>query len=87
MMTDAISRKDLLHGLFRPRLHPAHPARDDDTPPSRPAIDPDLAALAADFPTEFLNEEAARLGLDPQTTDRDTLLRAVFLKMQDQRRS
>ncbi|MCB2099781.1 MAG: hypothetical protein KDE22_02845 [Rhodobacterales bacterium] len=84
MMTDAISRKDLLHGLFRPS---AHKAEAEACPMPRPAIDPDLAALAADFPTEFLNEEAARLGLDPQTTDRDTLLRAVFLKMQDQRRS
>jgi len=41
----------------------------------------DLTAIAGDFPPELLALEAQRLGLDPDQTDRDTLLAAVSRAM------
>lgn len=87
----AITRKEFLHGLWpwprRAADDRARPVADDVPPQAHPADVADLGALGADFPPEMLNQEAERLGLDPRTVDRDTLLRAVFRKMQDQHRS
>jgi hypothetical protein len=77
----AISRKEFFRKLVRPaeglaaRSTPAG-TRGNDLPP---------AGLWSDFPPALLNEEAARLGLDPASTDQDTLLRAVYRRMQQQR--
>lgn len=75
-MTEAarISRKQFLRGWLRPSAGA-----------KTPSDAADLAMLQSDFPPELLDEEAARLGLDPKTTDRDTVLRAVLTKMQAQR--
>ncbi|BDQ34850.1 hypothetical protein JCM14722_23920 [Pseudodesulfovibrio portus] len=40
-----------------------------------------LGAIAGDFPPEMLSMEAQRLGLDPDSTDRETLLKAVYEAM------
>ncbi len=82
----AISRKQFLRGWLKPADgSAANGARASDRPAA--ADDAELAMLQADFPDEMLIEEAARLGLDPCTVDRDTMLRAVLNKMRDQRRS
>lgn len=76
-----LSRSAFLRGRFGSRDHPARggrPAEDDGE-----AVPP--AALMADFPPTLLNEEALRLGLDPASTDRDTLLRAIHREMLRQR--
>ncbi|MBE0529720.1 MAG: hypothetical protein IH626_02775 [Rhodospirillales bacterium] len=77
----AISRKEFFRRLIRPAeglAAPSAPAgtRGEDLPP---------AGLWSDFPPALLNEEAARLGLDPASTDQDTLLRTVYRRMQQQR--
>jgi hypothetical protein len=73
-----ITRKEFLRGLVRPSVYRTETRR-------KPPHDPALDALQADFPPALLNEEAVRLGLDPQSMDRETLLREILNRMQNQR--
>jgi hypothetical protein len=51
------------------------------TPEREPRRTVELGAIAGDFPPEMLSMEAERLGLDPDSTDRETLLTAVYAAM------
>ena len=80
-----LSRKEFLRTLLRPSTHPARSRGEARPAPASVGDDPPPEAFQADFPPALLAEEAARLGLDPHTTDRDGLLRAVYQRMQEQR--
>ena len=48
-------------------------------------LNPSSFCIAADFPPAFLAEEARKLGLDPDSLEREDLLQAVHQAMQKQR--
>lgn len=81
----AISRKEFFRTLLRPSAHLARSRGEARPVPADGEDEPPPEALQSDFPPALLAEEAARLGLDPHTTDRDTLLRAVYGRMREQR--
>ncbi|NDV18678.1 hypothetical protein GO013_04495 [Pseudodesulfovibrio sp. JC047] len=74
-----LTRRQLFKGSLPKRPHGAaetqgngHPAH-ADAPRSTMALN----SIAGDFPPELLALEAERLGLDPDSPDRDALLLAV----------
>lgn len=75
-----LTRRQFFRGGFQAGRHVAAVAAGNEQPEpeSGPA---GLGAIAGDFPPEMLALEAQRLGLDPESTDRETLLAAVYAAM------
>ncbi|WP_319469799.1 hypothetical protein [uncultured Pseudodesulfovibrio sp.] len=79
-----MTRRQLFRGSFKAGRHVAAVAAGErePRPPERAPLDrADLEAIAGDFPPELLSMEAERLGLDPDSPDRDALLTAVYEAM------
>ena len=78
-----ITRRDIFRGAFKATQRVAGaaladgPARPERIPPSAAGLE----AIAGDFPPELLSLEAQRLGLDPESPDREALLAAVYEAM------
>ena len=75
-----LTRRQFFRGGFQAGRHVAAVAAGNEQPgpESGPA---GLGAIAGDFPPEMLALEAQRLGLDPDSADRETLLAAVYAAM------
>ena len=78
-----LTRRDLFKGTFSAEKPAA--STDANAPSSLAERTPlswnELEAIAGDFPPEMLSMEAKRLGLDPDSPDRETLLAAVYRAM------
>ncbi|WP_027367670.1 hypothetical protein [Desulfocurvibacter africanus] len=77
-MSARLSRKAFMRGLLSWGLCQLTPGAQ---PEEGQVDDPELAALAADFPQEALRAEVVRLGLDPGTMVRAEMLAAVRAAM------
>ena len=75
-----LTRRQLFRGNLKAgRPDAAEAAGDDQLKPADAPRRPDeLGAIAGDFPPEMLSLEAQRLGLDPDSTDRESLLAAIY---------
>lgn len=73
-MSATLSRKTFMRGLLSWSLGQLAPGA---LPGDGCAVDPELAALEADFPGEALHREVERLGLAPATMTRTEMLAAV----------
>ena len=75
-----MTRRQLFRGGFKAGRHGAATTVGGDQPGSEGAPRPtnELGAIAGDFPPEMLSLEAKRLGLDPDSTDRESLLTAIY---------
>lgn len=75
-----LTRREFFRGGFQTGRRVAAVAAGNEQP--KPEIGPaGLGAIAGDFPAEMLALEAQRLGLDPDSADRETLLAAVYAAM------
>jgi hypothetical protein len=76
----SMTRRQLFRGGFKTGRHGAAETVGDEQPLPQSAsrMADGLGAIAGDFPPEMLSMEAQRLGLDPDSTDRETLLKAVY---------
>jgi len=78
-----MTRRDIFRGKFTAGQQKSAASK-NETPiheEGRTTSCPELEAIAGDFPPELLSMEAERLGLDPNSPDRDTLLAAVYEAM------
>ena len=76
----SLTRREFFRGGFQTGRRVAAVATGNEQP--KPVREPaGLGAIAGDFPPEMLALEAQRLGLDPDSTDRETLLAAVYAAM------
>lgn len=79
----SVTRREFFGGIFKAGRRVAdvatndEPARTEDAPRLRTEVE----AIAGDFPPELLSLEAERLGLDPDSPDREALLMAVYEAM------
>ncbi len=78
-----ITRRQLFRGSFKTGQHVAAvvAGNGQSESESRPDFLTELEAITGDFPPEMLSLEAKRLGLDPDSTDRETLLMAIYKAM------
>lgn len=79
-----MTRRQLFRGSFKAGQHVAAVAagKKQPEPEKDQSIPAELGALVGDFPPEMLSLEAERLGLDPESTDRETLLMALYEAME-----
>lgn len=79
----SLTRRQLFRGGLKAGRHGAAKAAGDEQPKPEGAPRPkdELGAIAGDFPPEMLSLEAKRLGLDPDSPDRESLLAAVYEAM------
>lgn len=79
----SMTRRQLFRGGFKAERHGVATTVGEEQPGSEGAPRPtnELGAIAGDFPPEMLSMEAKRLGLDPDSTDRESLLMAVYEAM------
>ena len=78
-----MTRRQFFRGDFRDakRVVASAPGKEQSDTESAPRFPDDLGAIAGDFPPEMLSLEAKRLGMDPETADRTTLLTAIYAAM------
>ena len=78
-----MTRRELFRGTFKAEQRVTATAQGEpSTQPKRKSPShTELEAIAGDFPPEMLSMEAQRLGLDPDSPDRETLLAAVYEAM------
>lgn len=78
-----LTRRQLLRGSLRTGRRKAPETEGDEQSAENraPCAMDGLGAIAGDFPPEMLSMEAERLGLDPDSADRETLLAAVYEAM------
>ena len=76
----SMTRRQLFRGGFKAERHGVATTVGEEQPGSEGAPRPtnELGAIAGDFPPEMLSLEAKRLGLDPDSTDRENLLAAIY---------
>nr|WP_287413191.1 hypothetical protein [Pseudodesulfovibrio sp.] len=78
-----MTRRQLFRGSFKAGQRVAAVATGEEQPTpmdiKRPKME--LDSIASDFPPELLSMEAERLGLDPDSPDREALLTAVYEAM------
>lgn len=74
----SMTRRQLFRGSFKAGQDTAGTGAGTDGQESATRIPDDLRAIAGDFPPEMLSMEADRLGLDPDSSDRETLLKAIY---------
>lgn len=79
----SLTRRQLFRGGFKAGRRAAAMAAGDEQPMPQgaPRTADGLGAIAGDFPPEVLSMEAQRLGLDPDSTDRESLLKAIYEAM------
>ena len=77
---DVLTRRDFFTGRFKALKRMADNVVEGSTVSSgAPSYSrAELEAIAGDFPPELLSLEAERLGMDPDSPDRETLLSAVL---------
>ena len=78
-----LTRRQLFMGSFKAGQRVAAVATGKEQPTTQDAPRPrkELDSIAGDFPPEMLSLEAERLGLDPDSPDREALLTAVYEAM------
>ncbi|MBG0788937.1 MAG: hypothetical protein H0S80_00395 [Desulfovibrionaceae bacterium] len=75
-----LTRRQLFRGNLTAGRQDADRAAGDvqHEPAGAPRHPAELGAIAGDFPPEMLSLEAQRLGMDPDSTDRENLLAAIY---------
>ena len=78
-----LTRRQLFRRSFKAGQRVTAVATGKEQPPPADAPRPrtELNSIAGDFPPELLSMEAERLGLDPDSPDREALLTAVYEAM------
>ncbi|MUM78856.1 hypothetical protein GKC30_14570 [Pseudodesulfovibrio sp. F-1] len=78
-----MTRRNIFRGAFKATQRVADAALTDGSarPERIPPSPAELEAIAGDFPPELLSLEAQRLGLDPESPDREALLVAIYEAM------
>ncbi len=79
----AMTRRQLFRGSFKAgqRVAAVATGKEPATPEGTPHHRAELETIAGDFPPELLSMEAERLGLDPDSPDREALLSAIYEAM------
>ncbi len=79
----SMTRRQLFRGSFKAgqRVAGTSAGTQQAEQESATRIPDELRAIAGDFPPEMLSMEADRLGLDPDSSDRETLLKAIYEAM------